>query len=117
MFDPDEAFRIIGEPFEGLTRAEIEERLALSRELTAWVQDLQARAFARVAVLEAAGIEVVVGVEQARCARRILGFARPVGFGLPEVTLKAGISADGRIATSPSSSDSRRISSSLTRSS
>lgn len=60
-----------------------------------------------VAALRTAGIEVVVGVEQTRCARRILGFARALAAGLPEVTSKAGISADGRIATA--SGESRWI--------
>ncbi|MEQ1501700.1 MAG: bifunctional diaminohydroxyphosphoribosylaminopyrimidine deaminase/5-amino-6-(5-phosphoribosylamino)uracil reductase RibD [Myxococcota bacterium] len=52
-----------------------------------------------VALLREAGVEVVLGVEEEACARRILGFARAVGYGLPEVTLKAAVSADGRIAT------------------
>jgi diaminohydroxyphosphoribosylaminopyrimidine deaminase / 5-amino-6-(5-phosphoribosylamino)uracil reductase len=52
-----------------------------------------------VAMLRERGIEVQVGVEHDACARRILGFARAVGYGLPEVTLKAAVSADGRIAT------------------
>lgn len=52
-----------------------------------------------IALLRERGVEVVLGVEAEACARRILGFARAVGFGLPEVTAKAAISADGRIAT------------------
>ncbi|MEZ4235932.1 MAG: bifunctional diaminohydroxyphosphoribosylaminopyrimidine deaminase/5-amino-6-(5-phosphoribosylamino)uracil reductase RibD [Myxococcota bacterium] len=52
-----------------------------------------------VAQLRERGVAVEVGVEHDACARRILGFARAVGYGLPEVTLKAAVSADGRIAT------------------
>lgn len=52
-----------------------------------------------VALLRAEGLEVEVGVEREACARRILGFARSVVQGLPEVTLKAAISVDGHIAT------------------
>jgi diaminohydroxyphosphoribosylaminopyrimidine deaminase/5-amino-6-(5-phosphoribosylamino)uracil reductase len=52
-----------------------------------------------VGLLREAGLAVEVGVEQERCARRVLGFARAVVHGLPEVTLKAGMTADGRIAT------------------
>ncbi|MEQ1566854.1 MAG: bifunctional diaminohydroxyphosphoribosylaminopyrimidine deaminase/5-amino-6-(5-phosphoribosylamino)uracil reductase RibD [Myxococcota bacterium] len=52
-----------------------------------------------VAVLRDAGVEVELGVEEEACARRILGFARALGYGLPEVTLKAGVSADGASAT------------------
>ncbi|HHO51081.1 MAG TPA: bifunctional diaminohydroxyphosphoribosylaminopyrimidine deaminase/5-amino-6-(5-phosphoribosylamino)uracil reductase RibD, partial [Deltaproteobacteria bacterium] len=52
-----------------------------------------------VEALRAAGIEVRLGVEEEAAARRILGFARAVAVGLPEVTAKAAISADGHIAT------------------
>jgi diaminohydroxyphosphoribosylaminopyrimidine deaminase/5-amino-6-(5-phosphoribosylamino)uracil reductase len=44
-------------------------------------------------------VEVAVGVERDACESLILGFARSVVQGLPEVTLKAAISVDGRIAT------------------
>jgi len=53
MFDYQEAYRIIGEPLEGLNRAEIEERLALNREFLAWIDERRTRAFARLAALEA----------------------------------------------------------------
>lgn len=66
-----------------------------------------------IELLREHGVEVRVGVEEEACARRILGFARAVGFGLPEVTLKAGISTDGRIATA--AGESRWITSPLSR--
>jgi len=49
--------------------------------------------------LRKAGVEVRLGVERHRCEKQILGFARSLGFGLPEVSSKAAISADGNIAT------------------
>lgn len=52
-----------------------------------------------LALLRERGVEVQLGVEAEACARRILGFARAVSAGLPEVTAKAAVSADGRIAT------------------
>ncbi len=53
--------------------------------------------------LRAAGIDVAVGVMQ--CAARKLneGFAKYIQTGLPFVTLKAGLSLDGRIAPAPGS--------------
>jgi diaminohydroxyphosphoribosylaminopyrimidine deaminase/5-amino-6-(5-phosphoribosylamino)uracil reductase len=53
--------------------------------------------------LRAAGIDVAVGVMQ--CAARKLneGFAKCIQTGLPFVTLKAGLSLDGRIAPAPGS--------------
>ncbi len=51
-----------------------------------------------VALLRAAGIEVVVGVRERDCQRSNLGWVRVVQGGLPEVTLKAAVSLDGRIA-------------------
>lgn len=54
---------------------------------------------AAIASLRAAGVEVTLGVLEDACARQVLGFARSIEAGLPEVTLKAAISADGRIAT------------------
>lgn len=54
---------------------------------------------ASVGQLRAAGVEVELGVEQEACRRRVLGFARAVSAGLPEVTAKAGMSLDGRVAT------------------
>jgi len=50
-------------------------------------------------VLRQAGVDVRLGVERQRCEKQILGFARSLGFGLPEVTSKAAISVDGHIAT------------------
>ncbi len=52
-----------------------------------------------IAQLRAAGVEVVVGVEREACEAQILGFARAVSSGLPEVSCKAAVSADGNIAT------------------
>ncbi|MEM6926959.1 MAG: bifunctional diaminohydroxyphosphoribosylaminopyrimidine deaminase/5-amino-6-(5-phosphoribosylamino)uracil reductase RibD [Myxococcota bacterium] len=49
--------------------------------------------------LRAAGLTVDLGVEGERAAESILGFARAQRLGLPEVTAKAAISLDGRIAT------------------
>lgn len=51
-----------------------------------------------VALLREAGVEVEVH-DDAGCAEQILGFARAITRGLPEVSLKAATSADGRIAT------------------
>lgn len=49
--------------------------------------------------LRAAGIAVDVGVREDECRRLNRGFFRAVAEGLPEVTLKAAISLDGRIAS------------------
>lgn len=51
-----------------------------------------------VALLREAGVEVEV-LDDPGCAEQILGFARAITRGLPEVTLKTATSADGRIAT------------------
>jgi diaminohydroxyphosphoribosylaminopyrimidine deaminase/5-amino-6-(5-phosphoribosylamino)uracil reductase len=51
-----------------------------------------------IARLREAGIEVVVGVREAECRRRNLGFLRVTTGGLPEITLKTATSLDGRIA-------------------
>lgn len=50
-------------------------------------------------VLRASGVEVCLGVAQEACERQILGFARSVTAGLPEVTAKAAVSVDGHLAT------------------
>ncbi len=52
-----------------------------------------------ILLLREAGIAVDVGVREAACRRANLGFLRCVGGGLPEVTLKAAVSLDGRIAS------------------
>jgi diaminohydroxyphosphoribosylaminopyrimidine deaminase/5-amino-6-(5-phosphoribosylamino)uracil reductase len=52
-----------------------------------------------LALLNAAGVEVALGVEAARCAELVRGFVRAVERGLPSVTLKAAVSLDGRLAT------------------
>jgi diaminohydroxyphosphoribosylaminopyrimidine deaminase/5-amino-6-(5-phosphoribosylamino)uracil reductase len=51
-----------------------------------------------MALLRAAGLEVVC-LEHAACHRQIRGFARALTHGLPEVTLKVGVSIDGHLAT------------------
>ena len=52
-----------------------------------------------IAQLQDAGVEVLLGVEASACSRQILGFARSIAIGLPEVCCKAAMSADGHIAT------------------
>lgn len=52
-----------------------------------------------IQALRDAGIEVLVGVREAECRRLNRGFLRAIGEGLPEVTLKAAVSLDGRIAS------------------
>jgi len=53
--------------------------------------------------LRAAGIEVAVGVMQCPARKLNEGFAKYIQTGLPFVTLKAGLSLDGRIAPAPGS--------------
>lgn len=57
---------------------------------------MRGRSLAR---LREAGVEVRSGVRRDAAERQILGFARSVTSGLPEVTAKAATSADGHIAT------------------
>ncbi|MFZ5475967.1 MAG: bifunctional diaminohydroxyphosphoribosylaminopyrimidine deaminase/5-amino-6-(5-phosphoribosylamino)uracil reductase RibD [Myxococcota bacterium] len=52
-----------------------------------------------LAALRADGIEVEVGLREAECRRLNVGFIRAVTEGLPEVTLKAAVSLDGRTAS------------------
>lgn len=52
-----------------------------------------------IARLREAGVRVDVGVREAECLRINLGFLRAVTLGLPEVTLKAAVTLDGRIAS------------------
>jgi diaminohydroxyphosphoribosylaminopyrimidine deaminase/5-amino-6-(5-phosphoribosylamino)uracil reductase len=51
--------------------------------------------------LLAAGIEVTSGVMERKARRLNDGFAKHIQTGLPFVTLKAGVSLDGRIAPAP----------------
>lgn len=53
--------------------------------------------------LEASGIAVAVGVLQCQARRLNDGFAKHIRTGLPFVTLKSGVSLDGRIAPAPGS--------------
>lgn len=52
-----------------------------------------------IAMLRAAGIEVVEGIGQTEAARDLQGFLNKVTLGRPMVTLKLASSFDGRIAT------------------
>lgn len=49
--------------------------------------------------LQSAGIQVESGILATECRRLIAPFAKHVRFGLPYVTLKAGITIDGAVAT------------------
>jgi diaminohydroxyphosphoribosylaminopyrimidine deaminase/5-amino-6-(5-phosphoribosylamino)uracil reductase len=51
-------------------------------------------------VLEAAGLDVSVGLEEALCRRLISPFAHHVTTGLPFTTLKSAVTLDGKTATS-----------------
>ncbi len=55
-----------------------------------------------IARLRAAGVEVEVGVGREQAQTLNDAFARHIRTGLPLVTLKAGLSLDGRIAPAPS---------------
>jgi len=66
-----------------------------------------------VAMLRAAGVEVVSGVLEDECRRLNLGFITRVTRGRPFVTLKLALSLDGRIAAA--SGDSKWISSPASR--
>jgi diaminohydroxyphosphoribosylaminopyrimidine deaminase/5-amino-6-(5-phosphoribosylamino)uracil reductase len=68
-----------------------------------------------VGLLEAAGIDVRLGVAKDDCARLVRGFQRVITGGLPVVTAKVACSLDGRLATASgesqwiTSEESRRI--------
>ncbi len=54
---------------------------------------------AGVASLRDAGVDVVIDVCQSESELQVLGFAKAVALGMPEVTAKVAMSLDGRIAT------------------
>ena len=56
-----------------------------------------------IAQLQAAGIKVTTGVLQCQARKLNDGFAKHIRTGEPFVTLKAGVSLDGRIAPAPGS--------------
>src|SRR5690242_18452004 len=60
------------------------------------------QSFAR---LRSAGIEVTTGIGEAEARKLNEGFARHIRTGLPLVTLKAGMTLDGKIAPPPGESD------------
>lgn len=60
------------------------------------------RSFAK---LRAAGIEVTTGIFEARARKLIEAFAKHIRTRLPLVTLKAGMTLDGKIAPPPGESD------------
>jgi diaminohydroxyphosphoribosylaminopyrimidine deaminase / 5-amino-6-(5-phosphoribosylamino)uracil reductase len=66
-----------------------------------------------LAILRAAGVEVVVGVLEDECRRLNIGFITRVTRGRPFATLKLALSLDGRIAAA--SGDSQWISSPASR--
>lgn len=66
-----------------------------------------------LALLRARGVEVVLGVAAAEAAEVVRGFCRATTLGLPAVTLKAGVSLDGHIATA--SGESKWITGALAR--
>ncbi len=74
-------------------------RAGISRVVVGTVDPFPLVAGKGIAQLRAAGLDVVVGVREAECRRLMLGFIRAQTEGLPEVTLKAGITLDGRIAS------------------
>lgn len=67
-----------------------------------------------IAQLQAAGIEVVVGVREETCQHLIAGFAKHIQSGLPRVTYKGALTLDGQTATA--SGESQWISSPESRS-
>lgn len=52
-----------------------------------------------LAILRRAGVDVALGVETEACAALVRGFTRVITAGLPEVTSKVAVSADGHLAT------------------
>jgi diaminohydroxyphosphoribosylaminopyrimidine deaminase / 5-amino-6-(5-phosphoribosylamino)uracil reductase len=74
-------------------------RVGISRVVVGTVDPFPLVAGRGIAQLQAAGLDVLVGVREAECRRLMLGFIRAHTEGLPEVTLKAAITLDGRIAS------------------
>ncbi len=52
-----------------------------------------------IEALQAAGIQLALGVREPQCAQQIISWAKYVTTGLPYVALKLALSLDGRIAT------------------
>ena len=74
-------------------------RAGLARVVVGTVDPFPLVAGKGITQLRAAGVVVDVGVREAECRRLMLGFIRAHTEGLPEVTLKAAITLDGRIAS------------------
>lgn len=75
-------------------------RTGVSRVVIGTIDPFPLVAGRGIAQLREAGLDVVVGTREAECRRLMLGFIRAHTEGLPEVTLKAAITLDGRIASS-----------------
>ncbi|GDX78644.1 riboflavin biosynthesis protein RibD [Deltaproteobacteria bacterium] len=74
-------------------------RAGIARVVVGTVDPFPLVAGKGIAQLLAAGLQVDVGVREAECRRLMLGFIRAHTEGLPELTLKAAITLDGRIAS------------------
>jgi diaminohydroxyphosphoribosylaminopyrimidine deaminase/5-amino-6-(5-phosphoribosylamino)uracil reductase len=74
-------------------------KAGISRVVVGTVDPFPLVAGRGIAQLRAAGVEVEVGVREAECRRLMVGFIRAHTEGLPELTLKAAITLDGRIAS------------------
>ena len=74
-------------------------RAGIGRVVVGTVDPFKLVAGKGIQQLRDAGIPVEVGTREAECRRLMLGFIRVHTEGLPEVTLKAAITLDGRIAS------------------
>ena len=75
-------------------------RAGVSRVVVGTVDPFPLVAGRGIARLREAGVEVDVGIREEECRALNRGFLRAVTSGLPEVTIKAALSLDGRIASS-----------------